>query len=247
MLFVLFGTQVAAPLLSTQLLLPSWQLRFAASLISAAPLALLGLALHQIAVQLSAADKRLRNRQKSLAGLALAAALGFVLLIPLQASATFRQSSALQKVQSARIANAERRLAAMRQVVATATSNDDLNRRLQELNGPVLGPADVAQSLPLLKAQVDAVLDQAAIQIRRERQANPPLSRIALLPDLARNAIADLALAIAFAALSRRPGTKRSPLDELSKDLKRRNRLREIRRSGSLKNLVDRIRLLLLR
>jgi len=38
----------------------------------------------------------------------------------------------------------------------------------------VLGPADIAQPLPLLKAQVGAVLDQAALQITREREASQP-------------------------------------------------------------------------
>lgn len=34
--------------------------------------------------------------------------------------------------------------------VAGAASNADLNQQLQKLQGPVLGPADIAQPLPLL-------------------------------------------------------------------------------------------------
>jgi len=34
--------------------------------------------------------------------------------------------------------------------VASAASNADLNQQLQKLQGPVLGPADIAQPLPLL-------------------------------------------------------------------------------------------------
>jgi hypothetical protein len=38
----------------------------------------------------------------------------------------------------------------LRQAVAGAASNADLNQQLQKLSGPVLGPADIAQPLPLL-------------------------------------------------------------------------------------------------
>ena len=63
------------------------------------------------------------------------------------------------------------------------------------------GPADIAQPLPLLKAQVAAVLDQAALQITREREASQPRTPLLLLPELLRNALASLALALGFAAL----------------------------------------------
>jgi len=68
----------------------------------------------------------------------------------------------------------------------------------------VLGPADIAQPLPLLKAQVAAVLDQAALQISREREASQPRTPLLLLPELLRKALASLALALGFAALARR-------------------------------------------
>jgi hypothetical protein len=38
----------------------------------------------------------------------------------------------------------------LRQAVAGAASNADLNVQLQKLSGSVLGPADIAQPLPLL-------------------------------------------------------------------------------------------------
>ncbi|MCX5946945.1 MAG: hypothetical protein NTY67_01730, partial [Cyanobacteria bacterium] len=119
--------------------------------------------------------------------------------------------------QSSRISGAERRLVALRQAVATASSNEEINQRLQRLQGPVLGPADLAQPLPLLKAQVGAVLDQAQLQIARERQATPPTNPWRLLPELLRNGIACLALALGFAALAVRPGSPRTLLQEWQK------------------------------
>ena len=79
----------------------------------------------------------------------------------------------------------------------------------------MLGPADIAQPLPLLKAQVAAVLDQAALQITREREASQPRTPLLLLPELLRNTLASLALALGFAALARRPGSHRTLLQEL--------------------------------
>ena len=186
-----------------------------ATLVAPALFALLGLALLQIAAELGPHDPLLKNRARLCAQLAVAAALGFLLLLPLQTIAGLKTSRSLNNAQAARIQGAEAKLKALRQAVAGAASNADLNLQLQKLSGPVLGPADIAQPLPLLKAQVAAVLDQAALQISREREASQPRTPLLLLPELLRNALASLALAIGFAALARRPGSERSLLQEL--------------------------------
>ena len=214
-LFVLFASLVAAALFPLQLLDPAWQLRLAGTLINGAPFPLLGLALLQIAAELGPHDPLLKKRARLCSQLAVAAALGFLLLLPLQTVAGLQTSRSLNQAQSTRIQGAEAKLKALRQVVAGAASNEDLNQQLQKLNGPVLGPADIAQPLPLLKAQVAAVLDQAALQISREREASQPRTPLLLLPDLLRKALASLALALGFAALARRPGSERSLLQEL--------------------------------
>ena len=59
------------------------------------------------------------------------------------------------------------------------------------------------------------MLDQAALQINREREASQPRTPLLLLPDLLRNALASLALALGFAALGRRPGSTLTLLQEL--------------------------------
>ena len=89
-LFVLFATLVAGALWPVQLLNPLWQLRLAGSLINGAPFALLGLALLQIAVELGPHDPRLKSRQKLCSQLAVIAALGFLLLLPLQTLAALQ-------------------------------------------------------------------------------------------------------------------------------------------------------------
>lgn len=222
LVFVLtFALQLVAVLFPLQPLEPAWQWRFSNALINGAFLPLLALALLQIGVSLDPADQRLRQRQRLFRQLAVAAALGFLLLLPLQLSAGLRQQSAAGSVQVQRIQGAERRLAALRDLTARATSNAELNAGLLRLNGPVLGPADLANPLPLLKAQVNAVFDQAQAQINRDRAALPPSSATTALPELLRSSLACLLLATGFAGFARRAGAELSLLEEMQQRLRR--------------------------
>ena len=78
-----------------------------------------------------------------------------------------------------------------------------------------------------------AVLDQAALQISREREASQPRIPLLLMPELLRNALASLALALGFAALARRTGRDLSLLQELQSRLWRSKQGRPARRSGT--------------
>ena len=147
-LFVLFASLVAAALFPLQLLDPAWQLRLAGTLINGAPFPLLGLALLQIAAELGPHDPLLKNRARLCSQLAVAAALGFLLLLPLQTIAGLKTSRSLNQAQAARIQGAEGKLKALRQAVASAASNADLNQQLQKLSGPVLGPAAALAQSP---------------------------------------------------------------------------------------------------
>lgn len=236
-LFLLFISASLPGIFPIRLLQPSWLLRFAATLSTASPLALTGLALLQVAVALSPGEERIKKRFRLLARLAALVALGFLILVPLQGFALFRQTAILNEARVSRIQRAEQQLNTLRGVVASSTSSEQLNSRLQEVNGPVLGPADRIQPLPLLKAQVGAVLDQAAIQIRKEREASPVVGRLALLPDLMRIALTNGALAFGFAALGRRPGSKQSPIRELQSVWERKTRRRSTKPRSPMKSL----------
>ena len=104
-LFVLFAPLVAGALWKVQLLNPLWQLRLAGSLVNGAPFALLGLALLQIAVELGPHDPLLKSRQKLCSQLAVAVALGFLLLLPLQGVAGLQQSRSSTSAPATREAN----------------------------------------------------------------------------------------------------------------------------------------------
>ena len=81
-------------------------------------------------------------------------ALGFLLQLPLQEFATWRGLSQGLQQDSARRADAERRSGAMLQAIQVATSVDDLQSRMQRLQGPTLTPAARALPLPQLLDQL---------------------------------------------------------------------------------------------
>lgn len=215
LVFVLsFALQLAVGLFPFQLLEPAWQWRFSTSLINSAFLPLLALALLQIGVYLNPGDPLLRNRQRLFRQLAVPAALGFLLLLPLQLSAGLRQQIAVGRTQVQIIQGAERHLAQLRQATASATSSAELNASMLRLKGPVLGPSDLSNPLPVLKSQVNALFDQAQAQINRERAARQPATATTALPELVRNSLSCLLVATAFAGFARRANAELSLLEE---------------------------------
>lgn len=212
----LFVTLVAGTLFPLQPLDPAWQSRVIGSLVNSATLPLLAVGLTHLAVVLDPQDPRLQKRNQLFCRLATVAALGFLLLVPLQISAGLRlqQTSGSQQVQ--RLDQAQRKLDQFRTALNQATTSNDLSQRLQKLDGPALTPADLSLPLPVLKAQVTNVFNQAQNQINRERAVLPKPDPLQLLPQQLRGSVACLALAIGFAIFALRPGSEEIPvLDEL--------------------------------
>lgn len=214
-LFALYGSIVVGSLFPIQLLAPAWQLKVGSALINASPFPLIGLGLLHLAADLDPDDDLLIHRHRLAAQLAVAVSLGFLLLVPLLSLAAVAQQHQVATGQSSSIRRAEINLQALRQVVLSASSSQELRDRLLSLNGPVLNEADQALPLPTIKAQVNGLIDQAAAQVARQKQQLPPSNPLSLLPELLRNAFASLALAIGFAGLARRGRSGLSLLAEL--------------------------------
>jgi len=220
-LMALYGSILAGSLFPVALLAAAWQLKLGSALINAAPFPLIGLGLVHLAAELDSQDALLIQRRRICARLAASAALGFLLLVPLLSLAAVKQQQEDSAQQQSQIRRADTNLKALRQVVSSATSGRELHDGLLALNGPVLNPADQALPLPAIKAQVTGLLDQAAAQVARQQHLRPPANPLSLLPELLRNALASLALAIGFAGLARRKGAQMSLLEELQLGLLR--------------------------
>ncbi|MCP9860913.1 MULTISPECIES: hypothetical protein [unclassified Cyanobium] len=232
-LLALYGSILLGSLFPIQLLASAWQLKLGSALINAAPFPLIGLGLLHLAAELDPQDSLLIQRRRICAQLAVAAALGFLLLVPLLSLAAVAQQQQRSADQQSLIRRADTNLQALRQVVSSANSRRELRDRLLALNGPVLNEADQALPLSTIKTQVSGVLDQAAAQVSRQSQQLPPASPLQLLPELLRNAFASLALAIGFAGLARSGPSGLSLLAELQQGwIRLRHRRLSLRRGA---------------
>jgi hypothetical protein len=236
---VLFATLAAGSIFPFEPLDPAWQSRLTATLLNAATLPLLALVLLQLASLLDPRDPLIQRQRQRFSHLAVAAALGFLLLLPLQISAALRLQASAGAEQLGRLDSATRKLAALRQAVGRANSSKDLRDRLQTLSGPPLSPADLTIPLPLLKAQVTTSFDQAQIEIARQRNAIPSTDPLRLLPELLRSAISCLAIACGFAIFAQWPGKEITLLEEVQLRFQKTNskRLKRDKRMSQAKYL----------
>jgi hypothetical protein len=214
-LIVVFLTTVATVAFPVRLLNPAWQLRLGGMLINMAPMPLIGLGLLHLAVLLDPLDPLLMRRLRPAAHLGVLVALGYLLLAPLLGNAALAQLRDQVSVRDARLRQASFNLEQLRQAVSAASSVPDLEARMNALQGPKLDSADRLQPLPRLRTRAYALLDQASEQLSRAKANATPINPWVLLPAIARNSVASLALALGFAGLAQRPGSEISLLAEL--------------------------------
>lgn len=218
-LVAVFITAVVMPLMPPQPWLPAWQLRLGSLIVNQAPLALLAhILLHTAALLQPAAGwiSRYRTRWRLWAA---AAALGFLLLIPLQAAAILSGLSSARAEQSSRAAAAQRRFEILRRTIASAPDLATLQARLQALQGPDLTPADRALPLPQLRRQLDAALVDASTSVQTRLRWPSSQQLWAILQDSVRLPLSSLAFALAFAAGGQRPSDRHSLLRTLLKTM----------------------------
>lgn len=202
-LLAIYCIEVVADVLPPRLLDPRWQFGLANALVNSCSFALVGLAAWHLAGHLAPNEERLQRQLDRLARLAAPAALGFLLLIPLQGWALWSGMNVVNASRGAQveqiIAKADRLQAAVR----AANSTPDLQTRLQALQGPVLDPATLNQPLPALKQQLLAALAQARAAASSQRRL-PQLKELwSLGQQWLRSALLALVAALGLASLSR--------------------------------------------
>lgn len=202
-LFIVYTASVLARIIPFRLLLASWQLEFSASLIDAAPIALLGLILVHLAAYVDPSSPLLKQRKQQLSRMAVAAALGFLLLIPLNVYAVWTGLGNLQATRSKVEVDAVRRIDKFRQIVSSATTPEDLQQRLESIGVPGLKPSDLRQPLPRLKQQLLENLDKAQGNLEAKKASSGAVLREglwSLIQSVLKLIVAAFALALAFAA-----------------------------------------------
>ena len=184
-------------------------------MINSSPLALIGLMTLHLTADLEPEDPVLVWRRALAAQLAVLAAIGFILLLPLLPVDAVVQQQQQISGSASFVQQGYAKLQLWRQVVTKAADTTELHHQLLALSGPALNDTDRQLALPVIKAQVYQVLDQAEAQLARKKQQQPPNNPLLLLPSMLRNAFASFFLAIGFSGLARRPGKDISLLLEL--------------------------------
>ena len=179
----LLGIFMAAVLVGAwppKILDPQWQLGLTADLINNGSLALVGALLTPLALAFDPGSDRLRARRNAFRQWALAAAIGFLLLIPLQAWAGWKLYSTVSSNVEQRSSQSARKLADIRQAIATATSTQDIQARLQQVAGNRAGlsPTQLRTPIDQLRQELLAGADQAANRPNSASRPSPRSSRI---------------------------------------------------------------------
>jgi hypothetical protein len=202
-LFLVFLGYAIVDSLPFQLLNPNWQLRFVARILSLGSIPLVGFACVHLAAILNPANVRIRKRLLTLRQWAMAAAIGFLLLIPLQGFATWRSYTDAKTNQQTLIRQANRRVAPLKRVIESATSTADLQQKLSRLEGVrlQLAPEDLSRPLAEVQKSIIANLERSQnLYVDRIASTTAPTQIWAALQNAARTLVASIGFFIGFAA-----------------------------------------------
>jgi hypothetical protein len=183
---------------------PQWQLAFSADLINNGSLALMGALLTPLALAFHPGSDRLRARRNAFRSWALAAAIGFLLLIPLQASAGWRLYRTISSNAEQQSSQSARKLAELRQAIGAATSPQEIQAKLNQLVGPSAGlsPTQLRTPIDQLRQELLVGADQAANRLQQRIQAQASLKPDRLIKETIRIALSSLLYAAGFAFLA---------------------------------------------
>jgi hypothetical protein len=205
-LLLLYIGSILVAILPPQILNPGWQLQFVNTLINTSGIGLIGLALVRLAAYVDPSSGRLRHRRGAFAGWACAAAIGFLLLIPLQGYAAWHAWNNANQTRNSQLTTTERKVRDLRQAISSATTTEKLQRNLQALQARPLPPAALATPLPRLRQQLLDTLQRSEGLVKQRYERIPPENVWSLAQNSLRDMFSALVLSVAFAGLAQRPG-----------------------------------------
>ena len=181
-----------------------WQLQLVEVLVNNASLASLGAMLLALAVWFDRNNHSLLARWKAFERWALAACIGFLLLIPLQCYAGWRLYSTVTSYQQQRISDSSRQLADLRQAISSASTHQELQADVQKLIGKNAGlsPFDLSIPMPELRKKLLARTEQAANRLEQRVEAQAAIEPDKPLKQTIRIVVSAVAYAIGFAFIA---------------------------------------------
>jgi hypothetical protein len=203
-LLVVFLAAVGSVALPPKLLDPSWQLALIASFITNASLALMGTLLLPLALGFDSTNHWLRARWHSFRRWALPAALGFLLLIPLQGYAAWKFYRTVTVAQEQQTTQSSQQLSELRQAITSAATHEELQAKLKKLFGRNAGlsPSEFRMPMGELRNMLLARAEQASMRMMQQIEAQAAMKPDLPVKETIRIAISALAYAIGFAFLA---------------------------------------------
>jgi len=215
-LLVLYAANCLADILPPQILSPLWQIGAVNSLVNNGGIAGTGLVLLHLAHHVGVDTGRALALRKTIARWATVAALGFLLLIPLQ---IFAVTSGLRNVQASldqQVKQIDRQANVYRNAIRNAESVPQLQRRMQAINGPVPGPNDLNTPLPQLQKSLLRLVDLEVTRLKGNIDRSSFLRETsALVEQTFRVCISALALSLGFGVLGQHDVDFPTPLIRL--------------------------------
>ena len=130
-----FLVSILAKLLPLKLTDAQWQFGVTVELVNNGSVALAGVLLLFLALEINKNSTRIRKRRNAFKRWAPAASAGFLLLIPLQAFNTWRIYQVYTSRAEQQISQSTEKLSGLREAIATSTSHKQLQERLQIVAG----------------------------------------------------------------------------------------------------------------
>ena len=199
-LFTVYVIAIFSRILPPRLLDPLWQLNAATIVLDNATIPLLGMGLCYLATYLDPLNGNLRARSRLFSRLAGFAALGFLLLIPLQPCAGWTAYTASSNAQAKQVRTAYRSLDSLNQAVSTARSAEELQEAVRAIGGVSLEGLDPTVPLQELKLRLRQTVSTARGRIQQRAEAAKPSFFRAVVQPVSRGMLLALAYAIGFSA-----------------------------------------------
>ncbi|MCS5700115.1 hypothetical protein NZK32_13810 [Cyanobium sp. FGCU-52] len=202
-LLVLYGANCLSDILPLQLLNPLWQIGVANSLVNNAGIAGTGVILLHLANYVDQDTGSALALRKTIAGLSTMAALGFLLLIPLQISAVTRGLLNVRVSLAQQVKSIDQQANRFRTEISNAATAPELEARMVAISGPVPGPEDLRRPLPELKQSLLKLVDLESTRLKGNISSVSLRDETwALAEQTLRLSISALALALGFGVLA---------------------------------------------
>ena len=201
-LFLIFIVLVGFDSFPLRIKDPNWVLTTARNLCNTMLFPLVGMVLLHLAGALATPNEPVHARRRYFSRLAILAALGYLLLVPLIGFANWRGVRALDAANKAAIARINQNNQRLTSEIDAATSPKDLQFRLRALRGPALPDSLLDQPLPLLQKQAKNIMRQATNLAVMQAQTPYSASLVPIYVQSAKLALLALLCAFSFAAVA---------------------------------------------